>query len=145
MLAPIYPKSTELTTRLLDFMLMGLCVWSRFGSFFGCWLTKVSGYNLDKGRHHVFGRKFVKEQALCLQHKFYGFICLGPRFLSVGREEEHARGKAEIRVCHVINFGIKAGECTGRLLLEEDSSVEDKSTVEPPTLCWLISGPVAEN
>ena len=35
-------------------MLMGLCLWSRFWLFFGCWLTKVSGYNLEKGRHHVF-------------------------------------------------------------------------------------------
>ena len=40
------------------------------------------------------------------------------------------RGKAEIRVCHVI--WCKTGECTGRLLLEEDNSVEDKSIVEPP-------------
>ena len=44
-----------------------------------------------------------------------------------------------------MSFGVKAGECAGRLLLEEDSSVEDKSTVEPPALCWLISGLVAEN
>ena len=43
----------------------------------------------------------------------------------------------------IMSFGVKTGECTGRLLLEEDNSVEDKSTVEPPTLCWL-SGLVAE-
>ena len=32
----------------LDFMLTGLCLWSRFWSFFGCWLTKVNGYNLPR-------------------------------------------------------------------------------------------------
>ena len=51
--------------------------------------------------------------------------------------------EARQRLEFVMSFGVKAGECTGRLLLEEDSSVDDKSTVEPPTLCWLKSGLVA--
>ena len=51
---------------------------------------------------------------------------------------------ARQRLEFVMSFGVKTGECTGRLLLEEDNSVEDKSTVEHPTLCWL-SGLVAEN
>ena len=143
MLAPIFPKSTQLTMQSPDFMLMGLCLWSRFGSFFGCWLTKVSGYNLDKGRHHVFVESLLKDWLFACSISSMASSALDQDFLALAGKKS-MRG-ARQRLEFVMSFGIKGEECTGRLLLEEDSSVEDKSTVEPPTLCWLISGLVAEN